>query len=230
MKRPGIARTPQDGASDAPSSSSRTNPAVNATHMAKKTRPNAAGGLLASILGDVKKSNAQRAKIVVASGGRAVTKDDIMSREVKAMEARKKFEKEVRERIEREVLGNESADAFCEFDTMEKQWRNIVHEIAAELKLFSESVEVGATGEDKFVIVHKKAPEVERDAESLRNEIAARERAERHSKKGEGLSDRAPTYAADSVKLTVVGTVKRDLRSVEETIADMRKARENTDA
>jgi len=30
--------------------------------------------------------------------------------------------------------------------------------------------------------------------------------------------------------LTVVGTVKRDLRSVEETIADMRKAREKTDA
>jgi len=46
------------------------------------------------------------------------------------------------------------------------------------------------------------------------------------SKKGEALSDKAPTFAGDDVELTVVGTVKRDLRSVEETIADMRKAKE----
>jgi hypothetical protein len=223
MKRPGIARA---DARDAPSTASD---AIDA-RAAKKARANAAGGLLASILGDVKRSNAQRAKTVVASGGRAITRDDVVSRETKAMEARRKFEREVRERIEREVAGSESAEAFCEFETMEKQWRNIVHEIAAEMKLFSESVEVGATGEEKFVIVHKKAPEVERDAESLRNEIAARERAGKHGKKGEGLSDKAPTYAADAVELTVVGTVKRDLRSVEETIADMRKAREKTDA
>jgi hypothetical protein len=55
------------------------------------------------------------------------------------------------------------------------------------------------------------------------HEVAARERAARSTKKGEGLSDIAPTFAGDSIELTTVGTVKRDLRSVEETIADMKR-------
>ena len=37
---------------------------------------------------------------------------------------------------------------------MEKQWRSVVHEIATEMKMFSESVEVGESG-DKFVIVQR---------------------------------------------------------------------------
>ena len=181
-------------------------------------------GLLASIIGDVRASNARRVTGTVKSGGKSITREDTMSREERAVEARKKFERETRERLEREVLGGSSEDAFCEFEPMEKQWRNVVHEIAAELKLHSESVEIGEDGE-KFVIVQKKAPEIEKDVETLRNELAQRERAASKAKKGEGLSDKAPQFAAADAELTVVGTVKRDLRSVEETIADMRKAK-----
>lgn len=179
---------------------------------------------MASIIGDVRASNARRVTGTVKSGGKSITREDTMSREERAVEARKKFERETRERLEREVLGGSSEDAFCEFEPMEKQWRNVVHEIAAELKLHSESVEIGEDGE-KFVIVQKKAPEIEKDVETLRNEWAQRERAASKAKKGEGLSDKAPQFAAADAELRVVGTVKRDLRSVEETIADMRKAK-----
>lgn len=90
-------------------------------------------------------------------------------------------------------------------------------------------MEVGVMGEEKFVIVYKKASEVERDAESLRNEIAVREWVGKYGKKGEGLSDKVLMYVVDVVELIVVGMVKWDLWSVEETIADMRKVREKTD-
>ena len=183
------------------------------------------GGLLASILGDVKASNAARKRTLAASGGRSVTRDEVLSREAKASEARRRFEDEVRGRLAREVGANASEEAFCEFAPMEKQWRSVVHEIAAEMKMFSESVEVGDDG-DKFVIVHKREPRGEDGGEAARDAAAARERAMKPSRKGEALSDKAPTFAGDDVELTVVGTVKRDLRSVEETIADMRKAKE----
>jgi hypothetical protein len=208
MKRPGIA---------ANASSSKPTSAQGGGVGAKRAKPSG-GNLLASIIGDMKKSNGARP---ATTGAKTITREDTMSREAKALEARKKFERDITARITKEVVENPSLDAFCEFETMEKQWRNVVHEIAADMKLHSESVEL-ESGE-KFVIVHKKAGEVEKDVESLKNEVAARERAARATKKGEGLSDIAPTFAGDSIELTTVGTVKRDLRSVEETIADMKR-------
>lgn len=210
MKRPGIA-------ANASSTSSKSTGARGGDGVAKRAKPSG-GNLLASIIGDMKKSNAGRA---ATTGARTITREDTMSREAKALEARKTFERDIAARITKEVVENPSADAFCEFEPMEKQWRNVVHEIAADMKLYSESVEL-ESGE-KFVIVHKKAGEVEKDVESLKNEVALRERAARTAKKGEGLSDVAPTFAGDSIELTTVGTVKRDLRSVEETIADMKR-------
>ena len=180
---------------------------------------------MASILGDVKRSNEARKRTLEASGGRPVRRDEVVSREAEAARARKRFEDEVRGRLEREIGTAASEEAFCEFAPMEKQWRSVVHEIATEMKMFSESVEVGESG-DKFVIVHKREPRTEEAGETARDAAAARERAMKPSKKGEALSDKAPTFAGDDVELTVVGTVKRDLRSVEETIADMRKAKE----
>jgi len=216
MKRPGVASTTA-GASTATSTST-------VKVKVEKTR-RAGGGLLASILGDVKRSNEARKRTLEASGGRPVRRDEVVSREAEAARARKRFEDEVRGRLEREIGTAASEEAFCEFAPMEKQWRSVVHEIATEMKMFSESVEVGESG-DKFVIVHKREPRAEEAGETTRDAAAARERAMKPSKKGEALSDKAPTFAGDDVELTVVGTVKRDLRSVEETIADMRKAKE----
>ena len=221
MKRPGVAST---GASmTAGASTAKTTTAKTKTKVEKKRR--ASGGLLASILGDVKRSNEARKRTLEASGGRPVRRDEVVSREAEAARARKRFEDEVRGRLEREIGTAASEEAFCEFAPMEKQWRSVVHEIATEMKMFSESVEVGESG-DKFVIVHKREPRAEEAGETARDAAAARERAMKPSKKGEALSDKAPTFAGDDVELTVVGTVKRDLRSVEETIADMRKAKE----
>ena len=216
MKRPGVASTTA-GASTSTSTST-------VKVKVEKTR-RAGGGLLASILGDVKRSNEARKRTLEASGGRPVRRDEVVSREAEAARARKRFEDEVRGRLEREIGTAASEEAFCEFAPMEKQWRSVVHEIATEMKMFSESVEVGESG-DKFVIVHKREPRAEEAGETARDAAAARERAMKPSKKGEALSDKAPTFAGDDVELTVVGTVKRDLRSVEETIADMRKAKE----
>ena len=218
MKRPGVAST---GASTTAGASTGTGTVKVKVEKTRRAR----GGLLASILGDVKRSNEARKRTLEASGGRAVTRDEVVSREAEAARARKRFEDEVRGRLEREIGTAASEEAFCEFAPMEKQWRSVVHEIATEMQMFSESVEVGESG-DKFVIVHKREPRAEEASETARDAAAARERAMKPSKKGEALSDKAPTFAGDDVELTVVGTVKRDLRSVEETIADMRKAKE----
>ena len=214
MKRPGVAST----TAGASTGTGTVKVKVEKTRRAR-------GGLLASILGDVKRSNEARKRTLEASGGRPVRRDEVVSREAEAARARKRFEDEVRGRLEREIGTAASEEAFCEFAPMEKQWRSVVHEIATEMKMFSESVEVGESG-DKFVIVHKREPRAEEAGETARDAAAARERAMKPSKKGEALSDKAPTFAGDDVELTVVGTVKRDLRSVEETIADMRKAKE----
>ena len=184
---------------------------------------NAKPGLLASILGDVRRSAEARAS--ASRLGKRVDREDVMDRETKAMEARRAFERRTRERLEREVVGDANPSAFCEFEGLEKQWRNIVHEIAAEMRLFSESVEVG-DGEEKFVIVSKTDPAEGREGGRADASTRGVGGAKHGLKKGEALSDKAPTFAGENVELTVVGTVKRDLRSVEETIADMRKAKE----
>lgn len=208
-KRPGVASVSADA------STSAKRPAA--------TSVTGSGGLLASILGDVRRSAAERA--VASRLGKRVDREDVLDRETKALEARRAFERATRERLEREVVGSSNPSAFCEFEGLEKQWRNVVHEIAAEMRLFSESVEVG-DGDEKFVIVSKTDPADGR--EEGRADASARGvgGAKQGLKKGEALSDKAPTFAGDNVELTVVGTVKRDLRSVEETIADMRKAKE----
>jgi len=230
MKRPGVVSgKATDSTTASTSTGARATTATKRGDGAKGTKitnaRRSSGGLLARILGDVKASNEARKRTVAATGGRSVTRDEVVSRGAEASEARRRFEDEVRGRLAREVGATASEEAFCEFAPMEKQWRSVVHEIAAEMKMFSESVEVGDDG-DKFVIVHKREPRGEDAGEAARDATAARERAMKPSRKGEALSDKAPTFAGDDVELTVVGTVKRDLRSVEETIADMRKAKE----
>ena len=220
QKRPAARKRPVPVAgAPAPGGSSRANP--------PPPRP-AAGGLLRSIIGGIKREGAA-VKAAVADG-RAVTKADVETREEKLMRARRDFEKAHGDRMRAELVeGPDDPEASIEFPPMQKVWRNILHELAGELHLHAESVELEdptAAG-DKFVVVYRKPPVVElTEAEEARRAAAAqRARAGAGVKRGEALTDQAPRFAEGDPgpELTVVGTVKRDLRGVAQTIGDMRK-------
>ena len=219
-KRPApVAGAPRPAGAPAPGGSSRANP--------PPPRP-AAGGLLSSIIGGIKREGAA-VKAAVADG-RAVTKADVETREEKLMRARRDFEKAHGDRMRAELVeGPDDPEASIEFPPMQKVWRNILHELAGELHLHAESVELEdpTAGGDKFVVVYRKPPVVElTEAEEARRAAAAqRARAGAGVKRGEALTDQAPRFAEGDPgpELTVVGTVKRDLRGVAQTIGDMRK-------
>ena len=219
-KRPvPVAGAPRPAGAPAPGGSSRAN------H--PPPRP-AAGGLLSSIIGGIKREGAA-VKAAVADG-RAVTKADVETREEKLMRARRDFEKAHGDRMRAELVeGPDDPEASIEFPPMQKVWRNILHELAGELHLHAESVELEdpTAGGDKFVVVYRKPPVVElTEAEEARRAAAAqRARAGAGVKRGEALTDQAPRFAEGDPgpELTVVGTVKRDLRGVAQTIGDMRK-------
>lgn len=214
-----VAGAPRPAGAPAPGGSSSANP--------PPPRP-AGGGLLSSIIGGIKREGAA-VKAAVADG-RAVTKADVETREEKLMRARRDFEKTHGDRMRLELVeGPDDPEAYIEFPPMQKVWRNILHELAGELRLHAESVELEdptATG-DKFVVVYRKPPVVElTEAEEARRLAAAqRARAGAGVKRGEALTDQAPRFAEGDPgpELTVVGTVKRDLRGVAQTIGDMRK-------
>ena len=219
-KRPvPVAAAPRPAGAPAPGSSSRANP--------PPPRP-VGGGLLSSIIGGIKRDGAA-VKAAVADG-RAVTKADVETREEKLMRARRDFEKAHGDRMRAELVeGPDDPEASIEFPPMQKVWRNILHELAGELHLHAESVELEdpTAGGDKFVVVYRKPPVVElTEAEEARRAAAAqRARAGAGVKRGEALTDQAPRFAEGDPgpELTVVGTVKRDLRGVAQTIGDMRK-------
>ena len=159
-----------------------------------------------------------------------MTKADVETREEKLMRARRDFEKAHGDRMRAELVeGPDDPEASIEFPPMQKVWRNILHELAGELHLHAESVELEdpTAGGDKFVVVYRKPPVVElTEAEEARRAAAAqRARAGAGVKRGEALTDQAPRFAEGDPgpELTVVGTVKRDLRGVAQTIGDMRK-------
>ena len=226
-KRPvPVAGAPRPAGAPAPGGSSRANP--------PPPRP-AAGGLLSSIIGGIKREGAA-VKAAVADG-RAVTKADVETREEKLMRARRDFEKAHGDRMRAELVeGPDDPEASIEFPPMQKVWRNILHELAGELHLHAESVELEdpTAGGDKFVVVYRKPPVVElTEAEEARRAAAAqRARAGAGVKRGEALTDQAPRFAEGDPgpELTVVGTVKRDLRGVAETIGDMRKRKREQQA
>jgi len=137
---------------------------------------------------------------------------DLCASAARAAEARRAFEADAEARLSEHVLNAPSADAFYAFAPAERAWRDVAHEVAAALGLFSETVE----DEEglKFVAVHKErlvvaVPEVERAG------AAARARARQGT-----LSDAAPAMSADLVKLNVV---KRDLRGVTAVLEEMGK-------
>ena len=220
-KRPvPVAGAPRPAGAPAPGGSSRANP--------PPPRP-AAGGLLSSIIGGIKREGAA-VKAAVADGRAVISSADVETREEKLMRARRDFEKAHGDRMRAELVeGPDDPEASIEFPPMQKVWRNILHELAGELHLHAESVELEdpTAGGDKFVVVYRKPPVVElTEAEEARRAAAAqRARAGAGVKRGEALTDQAPRFAEGDPgpELTVVGTVKRDLRGVAQTIGDMRK-------
>ena len=131
-----------------------------------------------SIIGGIKREGAA-VKAAVADG-RAVTKADVETREEKLMRARRDFEKAHGDRMRAELVeGPDDPEASIEFPPMQKVWRNILHELAGELHLHAESVELEdpTAGGDKFVVVYRKPPVVElTEAEEARRAAAARAR------------------------------------------------------
>lgn len=232
IKRPAMRRVPGVGApaSVAPSGGTSAPPRSPTAGPPPGSRPSP-GGLLGSIIGGMKKESEKTRAAAPPGGPMTVTKADVMTREERLMQARRDFERTHTERLRRELVESSDPDARIEFPPMEKIWRNIMHELAADLNLHAESVEldVPAAEGDKYVVVYRKPPEVElTEAEELRRARAAAERRARASagvRKGEALTDQAPVFAPGETgpELTVVGTVKRDLRGVAQTSLDMRK-------
>ena len=122
------------------------------------------------------------------------------------------------------------------FQPMVKMWRDVAHGCASELHITSESIEIDDVMDEdgdpmKFVRVYKLSKREEEEKKQL--EISLREKAEKAKRemlafrKKESLTDKAPAFGDALSELRVAREgEKRDKRSVEETIADMRKAKE----
>ena len=172
IKRPAMRRAPGVGApaSVAPSGGTSAPPRSPTAGPPPGSRPSP-GGLLGSIIGGMKKESEKTRAAAPPGGPKTVTKADVMTREERLMQARRDFERTHTERLRRELVESSDPDARIEFPPMEKIWRNIMHELAADLNLHAESVEldVPAAEGDKYVVVYRKPPEVElTEAEELR--------------------------------------------------------------
>ena len=143
------------------------------------------------------KKESEKTRAAAPPGGpKTVTKADVMTREERLMQARRDFERTHTERLRRELVESSDPDARIEFPPMEKIWRNIMHELAADLNLHAESVEldVPAAEGDKYVVVYRKPPEVElTEAEELRRARAAAERRARAPPRACERARRSPT-------------------------------------
>ena len=122
------------------------------------------------------------------------------------------------------------------FQPMQKMWRDVAHGCASEMQTTSESIEIDNMVDEngdpmKFVRVYKLSKKEEEEKKQL--EISLREKAEKTKRemlafrKKESLTDKAPAFGDDVSELRVAREgERRDKRSVEETIADIRKAKE----
>ena len=238
QKRPAARRRPTVGppASGRPGDPGPPGSAPNPDTSTNPTppKPSVSGkGLLGSIIGGIKREGAHK-KAALADGV-SVTAADVETREDRLARARRDFEgKHRKSMVDMLVDGTEDLTMFIEFEPMQKQWRNILHELAGELFLHAESIELedpAATG-DKYVVVYKKPPVLElteaAEARRLMNAAANRQKG---VKKGAALTDQAPVFATGvaNAELTTVGTVKRDLRGVAQTFDEMKERKRKRD-
>lgn len=118
-------------------------------------------------------------------------------------------------------------DAVHDFPCMERPWRDLLHEVAASLGLFSESLD-SPDGEERYVSVRKHAVPGELTKEELKAlELKARHVPVKSSRPARYEAPPPPPLTkADTV--VVLNVNKRDLRSIEEVqgLIAQKKARE----
>lgn len=233
MKRPGAARGGGQGGGN---HGEGTN--VQNQQQMKKKKTIQTNNVLGNILGNIKKTTSGPN---TSNTNTVVVRSSLMTPQERALERRKTFEKDVKEKIENEVTTKWEASGGAEtatfsFQPMVKMWRDVLHECASEMQTTSESIEIEDVMDEngdpmKFVRVYKLSKKEEEEKKQL--EISLREKAEKAKRevlafrKKESLTDKAPAFGDALSELRVAREgEKRDKRSVEETIADMRKAKE----
>ena len=235
MKRPGAARG--GGGQGGGNHGEGTNAQQNQQQM-KKKKTIQTNNVLGNILGNIKKTTSGSN---TSNTNTVAVRSSLMTPQERALERRKTFEKDVKEKIENEVTTKWEASGGAEtatfsFQPMVKMWRDVLHECASEMQTTSESIEIEDVMDEngdpmKFVRVYKLSKKEEEEKKQL--EISLREKAEKAKRemlafrKKESLTDKAPAFGDALSELRVAREgEKRDKRSVEETIADMRKAKE----
>lgn len=236
MKRPGAARGGQGGGQGG-NHGEGTN-AHQQQQKKKKKTIQTTNNVLGNILGNIKKTTSGPNTTHTNTVG---VRSSLMTPQERPLERRKTFEKDVKEKIENEVSAKWEASGGAEtvtfsFQPMVKMWRDVAHECASEMQTTSESIEIDDVMDEngdpmKFVRVYKLSEKEEEEKKQL--EISLREKAEKAKRemlafrKKESLTDKAPAFGDALSELRVAREGgKRDKRSVEETIADMRKAKE----
>ena len=121
-------------------------------------------------------------------------------------------------------------DAFHEFPCMERPWRDLLHDVASSLGLFSESLDA-AEGEERYVTVRKRAVAGHLSQDELKA-LEQKARAAPMKRSAPASRYEAPPPAEAKDVVVVLNVKKRDLRSIEEVqhLIAQKKARESGDA
>ncbi|KAK9813105.1 hypothetical protein WJX72_009141 [[Myrmecia] bisecta] len=168
-------------------------------------------GFLGSLLGKMSETQSRVAK------GSAVSAS-LRTGAEKAADERQAFEDDTRRQLELEVVSRAEGDASFEFPPMEKPWRALLAEVAEEMGLYAHST--GEQGGRRVVVAKQPLPgQLEYGAEAASPPRAAGIPVKAASK---GRVQRCLPPSPPAL-LTKLGTVKRDLRSVEEVQRDMKR-------
>jgi len=135
----------------------------------------------------------------------------------RAAEARRHFEDEAMQLLTQHVLESADEAACFDFPPTERPWRDILHECAASLGLWSESRD--SEDGERYVFVARAMPVVACRAA----DAEARPKAQPKARRADGgLSSAPPAVVPDELGLVPLNQKKRDLRGIEEVQAELR--------
>mmetsp|Transcript_7374 Transcript_7374/g.12743 ORF Transcript_7374/g.12743 Transcript_7374/m.12743 type:complete len:219 (-) Transcript_7374:244-900(-) len=167
----------------------------------------AGGGLLAGILGDLAETHKK-----IGTTKPTSKHENMAGSAATAYAQRQLFVSDIEKQLREYVVKSPDAAASRSFPPMEKKWRDLIHETAADLALHSSSA---GDEDEKYVVVSKASSKPHAPRPAARLAVA------RPEKKKETLSDMAPP-TAELNKMAKLNTNKRDLRTIEQIQADMR--------
>mmetsp|Transcript_24994 Transcript_24994/g.34444 ORF Transcript_24994/g.34444 Transcript_24994/m.34444 type:complete len:213 (+) Transcript_24994:300-938(+) len=187
------------------------------TQKAPAGSPGGSGGLLASLLGDLAETTKK-----IGTAKASNKSENISGTAATAFHQRQDFVTQIEKDLRESVLQSRDTEACMRFEPMDKKWRDLIHEVAAELRLHSVTE---GDEDEKCVKVSKILDTTPPSAAATKLAAASRNTGE---KKKVTLSDLAPTPDDPYSSSAVVGlnTRKRDLRSIEEIQADMKNKKE----